>query len=335
MLSKKDILETVLNFEDEEFFNLDETILLPHEVNLLRMDYSGIVINGPKRIIWREKETLPIIIAIRRSGERDWKVELIKNCFLIASNLDKGNVIIKRALTTKKDEYYSFPEKDEDSDGPIPDVINGDVAKITTIDINNKIPLENNYGKWSFTLLYFDWKSNNIVVDVVGEDIINPAETPSPFPEPNLVSITALPSYVPIQQTPEMPRSGLSFDIQVKNIDGKPMLNIFASFSLIARANHIPENPIVYKFGNGAMVKVAAVIPVTCFLLKKNTRYPLQIDLSVPVYGNSVGENELVQGQFALDIISSDEMEGIVLGEYLCYLVMDGSVYGCKSVQLF
>ena len=127
----------------------------------------------------------------------------------------------------------------------------------------------------------------------------------------------------------------MSFELQAKNIEGKPILNIFASFSLKSRANHITENPIGYKFNNGTMEKVAAVIPITCLLLKKNNRYPLQIDLLVPVYGNTVGENELVQGQFALDIISSAEMEEIVLAEYVCNLVMDGRVYGPKIVQLF
>lgn len=335
MVLTEDILKSVLKFDDDEFFNLDQTLLLPRELEFLEMDYSGIVINGPKRIIWKEKESLPLVIAIRRSGERDWSLKIKKNCFIIASNLENGDVIIDRALTTKKDDYYSFQDQDDDSDRPIPDGVAGDIAQLTTIDINNKISFDRNFGKWSFSLLYYNWKSNSIVVDIVGEDQVNTDFIPSPFPGPNLDDITALPSYVPIQQTPEMPESGLSFHLQAMNKDGKPMLNLFGSFSLKARSIHIPESAILYEFNNGHKEKVAAVIPITCLLVKKNNILPLKIDLYIPVYGNTIGENELVRGQFGLDIISSAEMEEIILTEYVCYLVMDGSVYGPKIVQLF
>ncbi len=332
MVSTEDILGSILKFNENEYFRLNDMILSERESELLDIDFMGIAINGPKQIECNRYVFLPIVMGLRYSGERDWTVDLKKNCFIIATDIDSGNVFVSRALTSLKDEYSSF--EDEEGDGPLPPGLAEAATVVLKIDANEKLPLTWNTGKWAFCLLYFDWVSNTIGVDLIGPDPVDPGFAGEIDPEPNQGGITALPAYVKIKQTPELNKRGLSFFIETKKENGKPLLNLFAAYSIKIRASHIPETAIELEFENGQIEEVAAIIPLTLFLLVKNNKLPVQIDLSVPIYGNPIQEGEQVLGYCALEILSAAGIHDIFPGEYVCFLLMEGIAYGPQKIEI-
>ena len=333
MISTEDTLGSILKFEEDEYFRLNDVILSERESELLDIDFMGIAINGPKQVECNKHDILPIVMGLRYSGERDWSVDLKKNCFIIATDLDNGTVLVSRALTSLKDEYYSFDDEEE-NDGPFPPGLAEVSALVLKIDANEKLAISWNSGKWTFCMLYFDWCSNAIEVGLIGTDPVKTGFAGQIDPEPNFSDITALPTYVRIKQTPDVDNSGLSFLIETKKKNDRLVLDLFAGYTIKIRASHIPGTQIKFEFENKNVEEVAAVIPLTVLLLTKNNKLPIQIDLTVPIYGNQRREGEKVQGYCAFEILSAAGMQEIMPGEYFCFLLMEGVAHGPQKIDI-
>ncbi len=332
MSSREEILKSLFNFKNSEYYKLDGSFLTEIESQLLDSFYIGIIINGPRQINSKEYDNLPILTALCYSGERGWTINLKKNCFLVVTNLFAGDVFVSSAFKSKKKEFHS--SNDDNTDGTIPPGLPDAAAVVSIINAKEKAPLQWDTGKWAFTLLYFDWVSNNITIDFIGDQPISLSFAPSVNPLPNLDHITELPSYVRIKQSPELINPGLSFMLEIKIKNEKHILNLYATYTIKTRAYHIQEIPEVYEFKNGHKEEVAAIIPITVLLLSKNIRLPLKIDLLVPVYGMPKKADEEVQGYCALDILEVAGIQELKPEEYVCYIMLDGVAYGPQKINI-
>jgi hypothetical protein len=334
MVSTDDLLASILKFNDDEYFALNDALFSQRESDLLDIDFAGIALNGPNRIVCSERDNIPIIAAISSSGERDYTIDIKKNSFLVATDLLNGNVFIERAFTSEKDDYYSKVKKDKV--GPAPSGLAEQAAQLTIIKVNEKIPVTWNTGKWAFTLIYYDWVSNSITIHLIGDDPISPVFAPAVDPDPDLDYIKSFPAYVPVELSPPLPKPGLSFLLDTRIKDGRQLLKLYASFSFKIRAFNILESPLVYEFRNKQRVNVTVVAPLSLLLLTKNNRLPRIINLVVPVYDSPspAKESENIQGYCALEVLSFAGIKALAPEEYICYIIMSGNVYGPQLINL-
>ena len=164
--SNEYIQKRILNFADKEFFSIDSDGLSARRNELLDLNYLGIAINGPQKIFCDKQEVLPIVCAIRVSGERDWRVSLKKNCYTVAANLTNGQVTIAKTFIDPK-ENKAF-EDESPEQGQLPPGLSIAAAELTIIDVRKQIAVAWTKGLWSISVIYYDWVSNAINLQLVG-----------------------------------------------------------------------------------------------------------------------------------------------------------------------
>jgi hypothetical protein len=331
MTSKEAILTEILNFTDDEFFDIDPSILSSREWSLLDMDFFGLAIAAPGEIMVDEKDKIPLIMAVHLSGERDWEFPMSDNCILVGTDLQDGSVHFAKAFVDRK-ERKNRGIKKKVPRGPKPSGLVSAAAKLIELDPKDHLSIPWSPGIWAVGVIYYDWSSNSVTVELMGEEEIPSSPAHEIYPEPDPKGTGLLPSFVPGPQIPAPPDSGLVFTGKIKVEDGQQHLNIFGSFALMTRYFHLPERKIVHQFQDGKQHSVAAVIPVTFAILGMNWDTPIQIDWAFPVYGEPLEVSTKAQGYFAIDAL--ENRPPLAPGQYICYLIMDGHIYGPKIFKI-
>jgi hypothetical protein len=333
MVSIEEIVKKVLDFSEKEFIDNDPALLSSRGSNLLDMDYMGIAINGPNKILCDQQGSIPIIMGIRVSGERDWDVNLIKNCFVVATNLTTGELIIAHALVGSKDR--GLFENRSSVKEPAPPGLAIAAAQLVAIDVRKQISIPWNSGFYSLNMLYYDWLSNTIQLQLVGEEVLpNPHQATQVNPEPNLADISSFPCYVPTSNSLESPEKGAVFTIEFFETSHTPQLAILGAFALEARVSHIAWPDLVHTLQNGTQYPVCAIIPVTLLMLTLDAKEPVKIDWKIPVYGSECSVGMLVKGSFSIEVLSAENIKELNAGEYVCYIEIDGQIYGPQTFQV-
>jgi len=332
-ISTEVVVKKILNFSESEFFIDNPALLSSREDKLLDMDYMGIAINGPQKVLCDKQETVPIIMAMRVSGDRGWEVNLSKNCFIVATNRNSGDVRIAKAFFDPKERIIL--EDESLVKGPKPPGLPIASAQLTAIDVRKRIPEIWETGLWSVSVIYYDWLSNSIDLHLTGNDTLPaPVAANQVDPEPNCADTNALPCYIPTSKTPETPDSGVAFSLAFYKNRGKNCFKVAAAFSLIPTDFHKPAGTIVHQYTNGIHKRVTAIIPVTFIMLTLDLKAFVQYDWNVPVYDAPIKKGVPVKGSFAIDILSSENVQTIKSGTFVCYIAMDGRMYGPKTLQV-
>ena len=111
-------------------------------------------------------------------------------------------------------------------------------------------------------------------------------------------------------------------------------LNVYGAFSLIARDFHLAEPGIVHLFQDGTQQHVAAIIPVTLIMLTLDARSPAQFNWNIPVHGAKLSMSDQINGNFAVEVLASENLAEVEPGDYVCYIAMNGSVYGPQTLKV-
>jgi len=332
MVSTEDIVKKILNFSENEFFAGDPDLLSSRGSDLLDMDYMCIAINGPQVVLCDKQEIAPIVMAMRVSGDRGWDVNISRNCYIVATNLINGNILIAKALVGPKDQKSSMG-KESSVKGPKPPGLSIASAQVTSIDARKQVPITWNTGLWSFCVIYYDWLSNTLDMQLIGDEPVPLAIPANQInPDPDLADIKALPSYVPTSKTPKTPDTGVAFTVEYNEDTQKKYLNVYGAFSLIARDFHLAEPGIAHLFQDGTQHHVAAIIPMTFIMVTLDASGPAQFNWNVPVYGAKLNIGDQINGVFAIEVLASENLAEVEPGEYVCYIAMDGRVYGPQTL---
>jgi len=323
------ILAGVLAFSEAEYYNPSQQLLAERESQLLDLEFEGVAVNAPNVIDTRERGTLPLVMAARFSGDRDWDVPLIDNCLLVASNLNDGRVYFAPALTSRKDVTRAGKLKVPKGEKPegLPEVS----AQITTIDALAKLPINWNTGSWALGVINYDRPSNIVTIELKGADSL-PVPAPCPIhpPLPEVPEPNTLPSYIAMGKNPRQPDSGLAFTIESVTVDSTPHLNVYGSFALPVRDYMLPREEIVHELQPGRREKVAAIIPITIAIITLNSDLPIQLELAVPVYGgDALRVGSVARGYFAVEVSGSSFS---VQSMHQCYVIVGGNVFGPRAV---
>jgi hypothetical protein len=332
-LSPDDVAAQVLDFSDAEFAAAPRTDVHAREVRLLETDFIGIAIGAQRRIETGAQSALPIAIASRYDGERDWDLPFTDNCLLVASSLDSGQVLVAPGLVPPKALAsrggYTFERAG--ATRPPPEQLEGAGAQITWTEATCRMELPWQSGRWTFGLIYFDWLSNLVSLELVGASPAAPASggllavRPAPA-----VQAADLPTYLRVAKTPPQPAAGASFDVALDTRGGAQRLMVHGAFATPARKHTLVSGAQVPD--GGSVRPVAALIPITLLLVGANTLYPWRRDLVVPVYGAPAQEDQRVEGALALDALAG--AAPLPPGAYACYLVLDGAIHGPKPVHV-
>ena len=333
MKAIKEIVASILDLTEKEFFSADRSVFAPRESRLLDMDFWGVAVNAPRQIWTDRHDKLPLIMATRFSGERGWEVRLRDNCILVGTNLQDGSVHFANALVTEK-ELRSRGGREKVPKGPKPPGLASAAAQLTELDARGRLHIRWNTGIWSLGVIYYDWSSNTVVVDLKGDEEAKPRLARSVRPEPNPLGVPALPCYLPMPQTPQPPDSGISFRVEFRVEQGQQKLNVFGAFAVPVRELHLPQQKVVHQFKDGRKENVAAVVPVTLAVLALDWDLPLRFDWAVPVYGEELKVGLLARGCFAFDALASGDVQAFDPGKYVCYMIMDGRTFGPQSLQV-
>lgn len=337
-LSPDDVAAKILDFSDAEFAAAPRTDVHAREVRLLETDFIGVALGAQRRIETGTQSTLPIAIASRYDGERDWDLPFTDNCLLVASSLDSGQVLVAPGLVPPKvlasRGGYTFERAG--ATRPPPEQLEGAGAQITWTEATCRMKLPWQSGRWTVGLIYFDWLSNVVSLELVGASPAAPASggplsggawavRPAPAAQ-----APDLPTYLRIAKTPPQPATGVAFDVALEARGGAQRLLVHGAFATPARKYALVSGAQVPD--GGSVRPVAAQIPLTLLLVGANTLYPWRLDLVVPVYGAPAQENQMVEGALALDALAG--AAPVLPGAYACYLVLDGAIHGPKPVHV-
>lgn len=321
------ILAGVLTMSEPEFFNPDPGAMTAREAQLLDADFIGVEVNAPPVVDTRSRNKLPLFIAARFEGDREWDVPLRENCILVGTNLHDGSVYFAPALISEKDVTRSGREPIPK--GPKPEGLPLVAAQITEIDAKAKLPIRWNSGAWSLGVINLDRRSNTVSVELKGDEALPAAAARDVHPPPNhRAEGLALPSYTAMERTPPIPDSGAAFSVEYSQSGGRQRLIVFGAVSVPVREHMLSAQTITHEFAGGRSDSVAAVVPITFILVALNQNIPIQFDWAIPVYGESLEAGMPARACFAIDALAADEPASIPAGQYFCYVVVGGRIFG-------
>lgn len=331
--TRADVISSVLNFTDNQFFSAGRGLLDSRESLLLDTDFSGIVINAPRVISAESHGKLPIIMASRLNGRRAWEARLRDNCILMGANLRDGTVLFADALAGDLKGKRPAAKKPK---GPMPSQMEQEEygAQLTELDARSVLDIPWVTGTWAFTVLYYDWASNTVTVTLKGKQKEGQAHIQPVSPEYNPRGAGALPCYLPGPKTPKVPREGLTFAVDASPEKGRQRLIVTGAFAVPVSDFHLPRQRIVHGFSDGRKEEVSAVIPVTMAVLALDSKTPLQFDWAVPVYGAQLRAGMPAHGYFAIDALATGSTPLLNAGSYICYLVVDGRIFGPLAFEM-
>jgi hypothetical protein len=202
------------------------------------------------------------------------------------------------------------------------------------VDARAKLGIRWNTGVWSLSIISFDWSSNTVIVKLNGDE---PAQSspvhvidPPPANDPG-TGEPVLPCYVPIAKTPQLPDSGLSFVIEQSGVGDDSHLMVYGSFSLPAREFMLPtDQPLTDQRGEN----IAAAVPLSLLVVGLNWRSPDRFDWVIPVHGEALRTDAPARGCFAIDAFAGRGAQSIEAGDYICYMVVGGQIFGPQSLKI-
>ncbi len=325
MATANDIIEKILGFEEKDFYEDDPPGMEMREEQLLDLDFFGVAVNAPSRIETLEKGDLPLILAARYSGDRDWETPLDRNCILFGTNMHDGTVAFAKAFVDEK-ALQDRGIKEIGPKGPKPPGLATAAVQLTRLAPKDRLGIAWDTGIWALGVINYDWPSNTVTVELAGEGEPKPIFAKPVSPEPDPRGEDHFPCYLPVSDTPKPPESGLSVAVEFYEREGRQHLDLTGAFGVTIRELHLPEIPIEQPYAKGGEKTVAAVVPLTLAVLGANWDEPLQFNWAVPVYGSSLEVGKQASGYFALNALAG--ARPLNPGKHLCYLFLDGGIYG-------
>lgn len=326
MVSTTNIVTSILSFSDEKFFQ-EGDLLQKQELDLLDIDFLGIAINAPKIINTNIRAYLPIILAARFTGERDWNFNLGDKCILIGINVNTCNIafehMFKRRENTLQEQNIIKPEKND---------LSGIAAQIVKVDAKSKLDIPWGTGEWVFTAINYDWVSNSIAVTLQGNTKPTFKKPKKAYPKPNLEKASSLPSYFSTPNTNELQSEGLKFKVKPIIVDNLVSINISGAFTISQKSNYIPEKKIHHQYQDKGKKEILAIVPLSCLIISANDGGMMTFDWMIPVY-EIMDVDELIKGYFSINVFE-DYQQQEMAGNYACYIILTDSILGPHLIEI-
>jgi hypothetical protein len=150
-------LPAALDLADDALFA--ETLDPALTVQLLESGFVGVALRAPGHVDIDRRGTLPLLVATRFDGARDWALPFHDHARLVAIDLASGRVSVAAAFgDTKRQAPRSRGEKPSGAE------LGSFGAQLTRVDGRSRLDMPWQPGCWSFSLVYHDWLSEPVVV---------------------------------------------------------------------------------------------------------------------------------------------------------------------------
>lgn len=312
----------LLTLPDHDYFAFDEQRTLATQLRLAELFDAGALpptatpevplfaaLGAPRQLDLNRHSELPVLVALRYTGQREWEVHHQQNIWLLAVELNSGAAHIGRLFNPGKRELTPEPSKS----GNPPDSIDAGAiyTSVQRIDLRRAIVRDWPPGRLAVTVIFYDWKSNTAVVELQGAGNVAkplPLGQPSPF----LTSID--PSLAPAMA------DGAAFAI--KSSAGRA--------TAPALAFDLPRDHQLLIMDRE---KRALLLKATLLLLQLDDNWPVQIELLAPVHVLKLASGESrLRGAVQLDLRAATERT--LTGAYQAYLLAGDRVIGPQSLVL-
>jgi hypothetical protein len=164
-----------LDLPDEALFGgrLDPQLT----VRLLNSSFVGVALRAPTRVDIEARNSLPLLVASRFDGARGWSLPFEALAQLVAVETQTGQVRVQAAFGSDK-------RAEPDMRGPKPsaDDLRSFGAQINVVDARARLSLPWQPGCWSLRIVYHDWVSNPVQVQVDRGPSPGPSRGPSSDP---------------------------------------------------------------------------------------------------------------------------------------------------------
>lgn len=335
MVSSQEIKNSVLVLPEQYYFeNTGELFTKMEwavEDALSETDFYGVAINAPTSIALKQHATLPILMAHRRTGLRDWEIGFVAdNCLLVATDLNRRTVSFGGVIRDPPNKI-PIPRSELPLD-PKPTGTNATSISsgVDRIDAREILSLPWEPGRYSFTVVVFDWRSNTVDVELTDGKTAPAANAPPLKLNPAAGTNHGLPTFLAnATMLPQAEKNlpSAAFQVALASAPG-PRLKVTGKFSIVADAFHLPAAPYKVKEADGKEKTVAAAVPVTLLVFGKDDSRLVRGNWILPVYSDQpIKTGDRMEGYFSIDALA-EEKSPLVPGDYVAYLVIEGRMVG-------
>src|SRR6188768_1326481 len=134
------------------------------DFKILDLEWEGEYITGPE-VVDASRPFIPILVLTRRSSLRDWEVRLKKNGFVIASDLERGEIWIRSLEKPPTKRLKPMP----DVKGRKPEPGEGHAAGSAWILVGDSRPEPLLQGEYAVALITYDHLSNQKRIKKLGQ----------------------------------------------------------------------------------------------------------------------------------------------------------------------
>jgi len=323
MLEARTKTANLLRLPDASYFTCDEACTLRLQTALAELLSGGesappgqvepaavsvVAIGAPGRMSLKDHPHIPLLLALRYTGQRQWEVDHRQNVKVVAVNLDSGAVFLDRPLVGRKARRYLTPKPS--MSGPPPDAIN---ARSTHTSVERYVLADMNLpwvrSRLALTAFDHDWVSNTVMVELEGDaqGASHPPGAPSAF----------LGRPVKGFDPARIAGSGAVFCVPSK-VRGNAGATLGGMLDLPAR------KAVVSRTQAGD-----ALVTVTFLLLKKDEVFPPHVSVTTPadVVQSGPGAERHVQAAFSFDLRQALS-ESAFSGAYQVYAIVGEMTYG-------
>jgi hypothetical protein len=284
-----------LDFPVNELFELNQQELSVRENRLLEATFSGIAVNAPAVVDWQTVTTLPVLLASKFNGLRDWSMPMPLNTLLAAINHRNGRLYLANALLSAKGLHSFHFQPPDPATRPDEEDAQSDGVSFSRINALAKLPVLRQSGRWTLRVVYFDWASNPVTITTENGD----QSTEQSYARENLSTANILAENVSSAQLtdkvqinrPANCRQGnwLSARYRQKSkpdhspgVAGKVLIVEGAVNTTVAAAN-LPDVAVQYNKTDDKNLKTSVSIPANLVIIRKNDINPLQASLEIPL----------------------------------------------------
>ncbi len=314
----------LLTLPDEDYFAFDQARTRAAQLQLANLFKVGprpapttppldapvfVALGAPRQLDFARHSELPVLIALRYTGQREWEAHYKQNIWLLVTDLESGATHIGYLFRADKRERTPQPSRS----GTPPDPINarGVRTSLQRIDLRRAIARDWQPGRFAVTVIFYDWKSNTVVVELQG---VGNVAKPLPIGQPSSFLTTIDSSLAPAMA------DGAAFALQ----------SGAGRSSTATLAVDLPRDNQLLLIDRE---KRTPLLKTTLLLLQLDDRWPLLIDVLTPVnLLKSPGGESRLQGAVQLDLRTATERT--LTGAYQVYLLAGDRVIGPQSIFL-
>ena len=316
-------IRQVLDFSEQQFFSADPEVLAAREARLLEVGSEGIALAAPARVDTERQDRLPLVLAVRFNGRRSSEFPLAANTVIVAADPNGGRVQLAPVFKQPNTVHHLDQQRARTAADA---TLASRAAKVMSVDAESLLQLPWSASRWSFTVLYYDWASNPVTVELTGRSSA-PGPAASTIPKSSTprercaAGVDALPCYRKIAGALPPPELGVAFTTTYQGRTPQTQqLLLRGSFALPPSAGA----------KRGADAGSPTLVPMTLVLLGADSdRW--QLDFSVPARTSGGGAAARTTGYFAMNVLELPEKPPLEQGKYAAYLVAAGEVYGPRT----